>query len=83
MVYAKAAGERICRLVASLVIQHRGERIPVTTSLGLAWSDGGYSGWDHMLQAADSALYTAKQAGRNRVAVQPPPLAAATAGTAP
>ncbi len=74
---AKAAGERLCRLVESLAIQHRGDRIPVTTSLGVAWSDGGYPSWDLMLQAADTALYTAKKAGRNQVAVQPSPLSMA------
>lgn len=76
---AVAAGERLCRLVEALAIQHRGEWIPVTVSLGIAWSDGEYRDWDQMLHAADSALYRAKGSGRNRVSLQPSMLPTQTA----
>lgn len=60
--------ERIRLGVQSLEIKHDGGSIgPVTVSIGVAmFPDHGGSG-HAVLQAADAALYRAKQAGRNRM----------------
>jgi diguanylate cyclase (GGDEF)-like protein len=42
-----------------------------TISLGVATLDGSTPDLDHLLSAADKALYAAKAAGRDRVALQP------------
>jgi diguanylate cyclase (GGDEF)-like protein len=42
-----------------------------TISLGVATMDGTTPDLDHLLSAADKALYAAKAAGRDRVALQP------------
>ena len=44
-----------------------GKRIPVTLSVGVAISTGAESDSLAMIQAADGALYRAKESGRNRV----------------
>jgi diguanylate cyclase (GGDEF)-like protein len=47
-----------------------GEQLwPVTASVGIAWSDGKTAAAVSMQAAADSALYQAKSAGRNRFAL--------------
>jgi PleD family two-component response regulator len=43
--------------------------VAVTLSAGRAVLDGGRGSLGTLLEAADTALYQAKQAGRNRVAV--------------
>jgi diguanylate cyclase (GGDEF)-like protein len=60
--------ERVRRKIEAFQFMFEGKRIPVTISLGLATlSNGDYPGQDEMMAAADKYLYTAKQAGRNRV----------------
>jgi diguanylate cyclase (GGDEF)-like protein len=49
----------------------------VTCSFGVATSHGADVAFDSLLQAADTALYAAKRAGRNRVELFDPPLSAA------
>ena len=63
-------------VVADRVIAHLAEpirvgdhQIVVTGSLGIALSNGGEESGDHLLRQADTAMYRAKQAGRNRYAV--------------
>ena len=46
---------------------HGGRRFRVGTSIGIAPIDGRWSGVAAVMQAADSACYEAKRAGRNRV----------------
>ena len=61
-------GERLRQAVASRAFRTSwGEAIRATVSIGLASSpeDGGSA--DELFRAADRALYSAKQAGRNRV----------------
>jgi diguanylate cyclase (GGDEF)-like protein len=43
------------------------ERLAVTVSIGVAAAGGGAGNPDDVVQAADAALYRAKQAGRNQV----------------
>jgi diguanylate cyclase (GGDEF)-like protein len=45
----------------------------VTISIGVATSDREASDPDAVLQAADKALYRAKEHGRNRVEIAPSP----------
>ncbi|MBX3633216.1 MAG: GGDEF domain-containing protein [Simplicispira sp.] len=64
--------EDLCRAVAAHTIVHRGQRLAVTVSIGVYGGrlDPGDS-WDLLIHAADSALYRAKNAGRNRVETTP------------
>lgn len=59
-------GWRLCRAIESMQIPHQGSTIQVTASFGLVEVP-----WDALLedaiQAADAAMYRAKQNGRNRV----------------
>ncbi len=65
-------GERLRRAVEDLSLPHPGQQNrPVTISVGLAWrAPGSRTGEpDTLLRDADRALYAAKNAGRNRVAL--------------
>lgn len=63
--------ERIRNRVEQLGIPHSGSRVNqvVTISIGVACSDGGAENAGALLKQADEALYQAKGAGRNRVAM--------------
>jgi diguanylate cyclase (GGDEF)-like protein len=67
---ARAAGERLRACVGATPIDANGTLIRVTCSIGVAAADI-EAGWDRerLLAAADEALYNAKHAGRDRVAV--------------
>lgn len=62
----------LCRAVAAHTVQYRNQSIAVTTSIGVFGGrlEPGDS-WDLLIHAADSALYRAKDAGRNRVEATP------------
>lgn len=64
-VQAEAVAEKLRDLVAGRIVEHQGRRIGLTLSLGLAVYRPGWTA-DDCIQAADSALYIAKRAGRNR-----------------
>lgn len=69
---ASVAAERLRRSVEELAIPHDAKTPPgvVTISLGLAiLSPGEKKLAEELLKEADTALYRAKEAGRNRVAV--------------
>ncbi|MDF3834184.1 GGDEF domain-containing protein [Cupriavidus basilensis] len=60
--------ERLRKHVEAMVVDAAGTQVRVTVSIGVAWVDASDKHWDYWIQAADSACYAAKQAGRNRVA---------------
>jgi len=69
---ALTIAERIRSALEHAQIEFGGAKIRVTASLGLAvWPEHG-RGPLELLGAADRALYTAKDAGRNRVVSAPP-----------
>lgn len=61
---ARALAERLREAVET----HAWEERPITISVGGAEFSPSYSTADDLVEAADSALYAAKRAGRNRVA---------------
>lgn len=63
--------ERMRNRVEQLGLPHSGSRVSqvVTISVGVACSDHGASNGGELLKQADEALYQAKGAGRNRVAM--------------
>lgn len=68
---AREVAERIRLAVAASPIQTRKGPLPVTLSAGIAvvHDDEGGGNLTSLFEAADSALYRAKAAGRNRVSV--------------
>jgi diguanylate cyclase (GGDEF)-like protein len=62
---ALALAERLRGVVAAEPVRDEGSAIPVTISVGAAAWDTVAAASD-LLRAADSALYRAKSAGRNR-----------------
>jgi diguanylate cyclase (GGDEF)-like protein len=68
----KTAGEYAEKIRAAIETHpfiYEGSRLPVTTSLGVAEIHSGIESAQTLLKAADKALYTAKQSGRNRVVI--------------
>ena len=65
----RAAGgaERIRQAVSGQVVAHQGLKLNVSISLGVAQMSPLMAKPDDLLQAADTALYAAKDAGRNQV----------------
>jgi len=67
---AAIVAERVRAAVENLALPHRGGDGVVTASVGVACCvPGEGASSEALLAAADSALYRAKRAGRNRVAV--------------
>jgi len=65
---ATRAAERLHAIVSSTTVTSRGEPLSVTVSIGVASTDSpSIDTLDQLLQAADRALYCAKDQGRNRV----------------
>jgi two-component system, cell cycle response regulator len=65
---ALALGERLRAAVAEHRFEHAGKVIPVTISIGIA-AERKIEDAQALIAAADSAMYEAKRAGRNRVCV--------------
>lgn len=66
---AQLAAERLRLAVQRRPFTLRGARIPLTVSVGIAVSQEGDTDFDSLLRRADQAMYAAKSAGRNRVAL--------------
>ena len=66
---ALAVAERLRHSVADTRAAHEGRPIPLTISIGVGCRRQGDS-VDSLLARADAALYAAKNAGRNRVAIE-------------
>ncbi|MDD2619837.1 MAG: diguanylate cyclase [Syntrophomonadaceae bacterium] len=61
-------GHRILGSIASEPVQYQDYYIPVTISIGLAFNKtGAHTDLGEIVQAADTAMYQAKQNGRNRL----------------
>lgn len=64
---AMMVAERLRIAIASAEFKHQDQIIPVTVSIGVACSLPNVRTSEELLQRGDSALYRAKQEGRNRV----------------
>jgi len=64
---AMVVAERLRRLVQELDFEINGKTIRLTVSIGVATREASFADADAMVQAADRALYAAKNAGRDRV----------------
>lgn len=67
---ARQLADRLREAVAEASFEHRGVRVPLTASWGVAMAHARDEDIDVLLDRADRALYAAKNAGRNRVAVE-------------
>jgi diguanylate cyclase (GGDEF)-like protein/PAS domain S-box-containing protein len=64
---AQRVAQQMCDRIEAFRFDHAGQRHRVGASIGLVPVDGRWPGVAAILQAADSACYAAKEAGRNRV----------------
>jgi diguanylate cyclase (GGDEF)-like protein len=64
---ARAVGERMREFIASQQATVGSDSVQVTVSVGVAVTLNGSASADALVEAADAALYRAKEAGRNRV----------------
>ncbi|MEW9797035.1 GGDEF domain-containing protein [Alteromonas sp. CYL-A6] len=65
--HAHMVADRLLKRVADLSITVEGHAIHTTVSIGIAASSGILYTWNELFSQADSALYSAKQQGRNLV----------------
>lgn len=63
--------ERLRQGVAAMRLKFEQRELGITASFGVATAGGPAESWPSLLQRADSALYAAKQAGRNCVCAAP------------
>jgi diguanylate cyclase (GGDEF)-like protein len=70
---ALVRAEAVRVAVAAICISSKGEMLEVSASLGVASSGPHGDDAEALLRAADTALYAAKQGGRNRVVSASPP----------
>jgi two-component system cell cycle response regulator len=66
---AATLGERARAAIAASPVPLGGEPLTVTVSVGVA--SGTEDGWEGLVRRADSGLYAAKEAGRDRVVAGP------------
>ena len=60
-------GEKIRAAIETHAFIYEGQRLPITTSMGVAELRADIESAQTLLKTADKALYAAKQSGRNRV----------------
>ncbi|MBW2731196.1 MAG: GGDEF domain-containing protein [Deltaproteobacteria bacterium] len=71
---AGVMAERVRRKIETTTVKHAGQTMKVTMSIGIAtWPMLACSAPEELVTAADAALYYAKEAGRNIVAIQKDP----------
>ncbi|MTI64563.1 diguanylate cyclase [Methylophaga sp.] len=68
---ALAILEKVCKEISQLCVQYENKEITFTASIGLSDFEGGKSVGE-IVHEADSALYRAKESGRNRVVAYQP-----------
>jgi diguanylate cyclase (GGDEF)-like protein len=66
---ASEQAERLCGHVRSLIMKSGGQEIAITVSIGVAQYQIHKEDWETFLNRADTALYQAKNSGRDRWAV--------------
>ena len=64
---ARDLAQRVCTAVENLAITIDGHTIKLTVSIGVAQMSTGIKNLESLIKLADSALYSAKNLGRNRV----------------
>lgn len=69
--------ERLRKSIARLLIDHQGEDLSVTISLGVAGMGADLATYQDLIEAADQALYQSKERGRNCTTLHPDQAAAA------
>jgi len=70
---ARQFAERLRAEIAELVVEHDSKKFGFTTSIGIATiPENSVSSADAMVEAADRALYQAKEGGRDRVVLAEP-----------
>ena len=63
---AWAVAERLRKVIEQTPLEHHGERIPLTVSIGLMSGTLKGDNIETMIQCADKVMYRAKNSGRNR-----------------
>ncbi len=72
-VMLQKVADKICTLMRGLRLELPGGKdLGITVSIGIALS-GGELNYEHTITRADQALYQAKEAGRDRCVMAPPP----------
>ena len=66
---AAHAAERICTAISSLRLKTENGDVSVSVSIGVVEMNKSHNCFEKLLAAADKALYSAKETGRNRVRV--------------
>ena len=66
---AAHAAERMCTAISSLRLKTEKGDVSVSVSIGVAEMEKSRSSFEKLLAAADKALYSAKETGRNRVRI--------------
>ena len=83
MIGAQQVAESVRREIATLAMVTEGKTVPVTVSIGVATAGPAELGATALVERADSALYEAKRAGRDRYSVAGAPAAAVEASETP
>jgi diguanylate cyclase (GGDEF)-like protein len=83
LIGAQQVAESVRREMATLAMLTEGKTVPVTVSIGVATAGPAELGATALVERADSALYQAKRAGRDRFSVAGAPSAAVVASGPP